>query len=99
MARIKVNLRRLPAPIQYAVAIVVASAIMLLAWSLRTVSPGPAWIRNYLLPTWQWVGVLVLFVLIVLFLIRRARAFLCSNRNQQVSERSKKPRSTAGKDR
>ena len=50
MSRRRINLGTLPLSWRYAIGLSVTSAVMLLAWRLRRVSPGPAWLSDYLLP-------------------------------------------------
>lgn len=71
--RAHVDLHRLPLWLQYVIAIAVAAAVMWLAWTLRATSPGPAWIREFLVPAWVTIGLLVLAGLAVRWLVRRLR--------------------------
>jgi len=63
-SRIKIDLHKLPVWLQYTIAIVVAAVVMLIAWIVAQSQPGPAWIAA-LIPIWQWVGVGLLFFLIL----------------------------------
>jgi hypothetical protein len=71
MPRIRVDLKRLPLAVQYAIAIAVAVGVMTMAWRVGRHRPTPAWLTDVLIPIWQWVGVTILFGFILAALYRR----------------------------
>jgi hypothetical protein len=70
LPRRRVDLHRLPVRLQYLIAIVVAAAVMWLAWSLRATQPGPAWMKTVVLPIWTDVGLAVLCFLAIRLVVR-----------------------------
>jgi len=71
MPRIRVDLKRLPLALQYAIAVAVAAGVMTMAWRVGRHRPTPAWLTDVLIPIWQWVGVTILFGFILVALYRR----------------------------
>ncbi|MGC1375908.1 MAG: hypothetical protein WA821_06795 [Anaerolineales bacterium] len=64
MSRKKIDLHKLPVWLQYTIAIVTAAVVMFIAWNVGQSQPAPAWIAA-LIPFLQWVGVAVLFFVIL----------------------------------
>lgn len=71
MARIRIDLKRLPIAAQYAIAIAVAAGVMTLAYRVGSRRPTPAWLTEVGIPIWQWVGVAILFAFIFAAAYRR----------------------------
>jgi hypothetical protein len=74
MSRKRVDLHRLPIWLQYTIALATAALVILAALTVGRNHPGPAWITDYLIPIWRWVGVAVLFSLILSWVAKKLKA-------------------------
>lgn len=51
----RIDLRRLPWPWRYAVALLVVMPIVWIAWKSGRDHPSPAWLEQWLFPAMAWV--------------------------------------------
>lgn len=67
------DLRRLPSPWRYVVALMVMAPIMWLAWHLGKNRPRPYWLEHYLIPFLGWCYIALAVRWLVLKIIRRRK--------------------------
>jgi len=58
--RKRVDLKRLPRWLQYAIALAVTAVVVALAWQTGKDRPVPGWIQDYLVPALGWIGLILL---------------------------------------
>ncbi|MCP3097291.1 hypothetical protein LZ198_00235 [Myxococcus sp. K15C18031901] len=58
--RLRVDLRRLPRGVQYALALGVTALVVMVAWRDRDGAPAPAWMMDTLVPILSWLGLFLL---------------------------------------
>jgi hypothetical protein len=63
----------LPVWAQYAVAVVVAGSVMMLAWYVGHDRPTGVWVTERFIPVWQWVGLALLVAVVVVKVVNRRR--------------------------
>ena len=69
----RVDLNRLPAWLQYLIALSVVAVVVGAAWAVGRDDPVPGWITHYLIPALGWLYI-VLVVYVLLFRLLRQRA-------------------------
>ena len=71
--RRRVDLRRLPRWQQYALALAVTAAVVVLAWLVGGDEPVPAWVSELLVPALGWLVLAVVAGALAMRLLRRLR--------------------------
>jgi hypothetical protein len=74
LSRKRVNLKTLPAWLQYLIALAVIAAVAAAAWIVGKDKAIPSWITNYLIPILGWSYIVLALCVIVSGFLKRWRA-------------------------
>lgn len=69
----RIDLRRLPAPWRYLLALLVMAPIVWLAWHIGKDRPRPYWLEHYLIPFLAWCYIALAVRWVILKIIRRRK--------------------------